>query len=88
MNGFEALWMPGTDHAGIATQNVVEKQLAKEGARTRQDWKQGREEFLKRLWAWKQEYGDTIITQLEKLGSSCDWPRIRFTMDDEYSEGS
>ena len=82
MNGFEALWMPGTDHAGIATQNVVEKQLAKEG-KTRQDL--GRDEFLKRLWVWKQEYGDTIIHQLEKLGSSCDWPRTRFTMDDEYS---
>src|SRR6202034_4057757 len=65
MNGFEALWMPGTDHAGIATQNVVEKQLAKEG-KTRQDL--GRDEFLKRLWAWIQEYGDTIINQLEKLG--------------------
>jgi len=83
MNGFQALWMPGTDHAGIATQNVVEKQLAKEG-KTRQDL--GRDEFLKRLWAWKQEYGDTIISQLEKLGSSCDWDRIRFTMDDEYSD--
>ncbi len=83
MNGFEALWMPGTDHAGIATQNVVEKQLAKEG-KTRQDL--GRDEFLKRLWTWKQEYGDTIISQLEKLGSSCDWERTRFTMDDEYSE--
>jgi valyl-tRNA synthetase len=83
MNGFEALWMPGTDHAGIATQNVVEKQLAKEGKK-RQDL--GRDEFLKRLWAWKQEYGDTIINQLEKLGSSCDWERTRFTMDDDYSE--
>ena len=83
MNGFEALWMPGTDHAGIATQNVVEKQLAKEGKR-RQDI--GREEFLKRLWGWKKEYGNTIINQLEKLGSSCDWPRTRFTMDDAYSE--
>lgn len=83
MNGFEALWMPGTDHAGIATQNVVEKQLAKEGKK-RQDL--GREEFLKKLWVWKQQYGDTIIHQLEKLGSSCDWPRTRFTMDDEYSE--
>jgi len=83
MNGFQALWMPGTDHAGIATQNVVEKQLAKEG-KTRQDL--GREEFLKRLWAWKKEYGDTIIDQLEKLGSSCDWARTRFTMDDDYSE--
>ena len=83
MNGFQTLWMPGTDHAGIATQNVVEKQLAKEG-KTRQDV--GRDEFLKRLWAWKQEYGDTIIDQLEKLGSSCDWSRTRFTMDDEYSD--
>src|SRR5277367_4274271 len=82
MNGFAALWMPGTDHAGIATQNVVEKQLAKEG-KTRQDL--GRDEFLKRLWSWKQEYGDTIINQLEKLGSSCDWSRTRFTMDDDYS---
>ena len=83
MNGFETLWMPGTDHAGIATQNVVEKQLAKEG-KTRQDL--GRDEFLKRLWAWKQQYGDIIIHQLERLGSSCDWPRTRFTMDDDYSD--
>jgi len=82
MNGFEALWMPGTDHAGIATQNVVEKQLAKEG-KTRQDL--GRDAFLKRLWAWKEENGNTIISQLEKLGSSCDWDRTRFTMDDDYS---
>lgn len=83
MNGFEALWMPGTDHAGIATQNVVEKQLAKEGKK-RQDL--GRDEFIKRLWSWKQQYGGTIIHQLEKLGSSCDWPRTRFTMDDAYSD--
>ncbi|MBN1870076.1 MAG: valine--tRNA ligase [Candidatus Omnitrophica bacterium] len=81
MKGFETLWMPGTDHAGIATQNVVEKQLAKEGKR-RQDL--SREDFLKRLWDWKKEYGDTIIRQLKKLGSSCDWPRTRFTMDDQY----
>jgi len=83
MNGFEACWMPGTDHAGIATQNVVEKQLAKEGKK-RQDL--GREKFLKHLWYWKNQYGDTIIHQLKKLGSSCDWPRTRFTMDDEYSK--
>ncbi|MFH1360813.1 MAG: valine--tRNA ligase [Candidatus Omnitrophota bacterium] len=82
MQGFETCWMPGTDHAGIATQNVVEKQLAKEG-KTRHDV--GREEFLKRLWQWKQEYGDTIIRQLERLGCSCDWPRTRFTMDEGYS---
>ena len=65
MKGFEACWMPGTDHAGIATQNVVEKDLAKEGKK-RQDV--GREEFLKKLWAWKEEYGSTILRQLEKLG--------------------
>ncbi|VAX35785.1 Valyl-tRNA synthetase [hydrothermal vent metagenome] len=83
MNGFEALWMVGTDHAGIATQNVVEKQLAKEGKK-RQDL--GREAFLERLWDWKKEYGDTIEHQLKKLGISCDWPRMRFTMDNEYSQ--
>ncbi len=83
MKGFETLWMPGTDHAGIATQNVVEKQLAKEGKK-RQDL--GREEFLKRLWSWRQQYGDTIIHQLKKLGSSCDWERTRFTLDEHYSE--
>src|SRR5208283_3145729 len=83
MQGIPTLWMPGTDHAGIATQNVVEKQLAKEG-KSRHDV--GRGEFLKRLWAWKKQYGDTIIHQLEKLGSSCDWSRTRFTMDDEYSD--
>ncbi len=81
MKGFEALWMPGTDHAGIATQNVVEKQLAKEEKR-RQDI--GRDAFLERLWAWKREYGDTIIRQLKRLGSSCDWQRLRFTMDEDY----
>lgn len=83
MNGFETCWMVGTDHAGIATQNVVEKQLAKEG-KTRHDI--GREEMLKRLWAWKEEYGGTIINQLKKLGSSCDWQRLRFTMDEGYSQ--
>ncbi len=83
MNGFETCWMVGTDHAGIATQNVVEKQLAKEG-KTRHDI--GREEMLKRLWQWKEQYGGTIIYQLKKIGSSCDWERLRFTMDDGYSE--
>jgi len=83
MNGFETCWMPGTDHAGIATQNVVERQLSKEG-KTRHDI--GRDEMLTRLWAWKKEYGDTIIKQLKKLGSSCDWDRTRFTMDEPYSE--
>ncbi|MBF0521731.1 MAG: valine--tRNA ligase [Candidatus Omnitrophica bacterium] len=82
MKGFEALWMPGTDHAGIATQNVVEKALAKEGKK-RHDL--GREAFLEKLWAWKKQYGDTIINQLKKIGASCDWKRTRFTMDDAYS---
>ncbi len=83
MNGFDVLWMPGTDHAGIATQNVVEKQIAKEGL-TRETL--GREKFMQRLWEWKQKNGDTIINQLHKLGSSCDWDRTRFTMDADYSE--
>ena len=82
MQGFEALWMPGTDHAGIATQNVVERELAKQNLK-RSDL--GREEFLKRVWQWKDEYGSTIIKQLKKLGSSCDWDRTRFTMDEGLS---
>lgn len=82
MKGFAALWMPGVDHAGIATQNVVEKALAKEGLK-RQDL--GREKFLERVWEWKKLYGETIITQLKKLGCSCDWERLRFTMDQDYS---
>jgi len=80
--GFEALWMPGTDHAGIATQNVVERSLAKEGLR-KEDI--GREKFLERLWDWTDKHGSTIIDQLKTLGASCDWRRTRFTMDDEYS---
>jgi len=83
MLGEEALWMPGTDHAGIATQNVVERALAKEGLK-RQDL--GREKFIERVWAWEEQYGSTIIHQLKKLGASCDWPRERFTMDEEYSK--
>ncbi|MDD5668684.1 MAG: valine--tRNA ligase [Candidatus Omnitrophica bacterium] len=83
MLGYEALWMPGTDHAGIATQNVVERQIAKEGLK-RQDL--GREQFLQRVWMWKEQYGSTIIRQLKKLGASCDWQRTRFTMDEDYSE--
>ncbi|MFH0877365.1 MAG: class I tRNA ligase family protein, partial [Candidatus Omnitrophota bacterium] len=82
MQGTEVLWMPGTDHAGIATQNVVERQLAKEGIK-RQDL--GREEFLKRVWKWKEEHGSTIIHQLKRMGATCDWPRERFTMDEGYS---
>jgi valyl-tRNA synthetase len=83
MKGDEALWMPGTDHAGIATQNVVEKSIAKEGLK-RQDL--GRDKFLERVWAWKEQYGSTIIRQLKKLGASCDWERTRFTMDEAYSD--
>ncbi|MFC1658723.1 valine--tRNA ligase [Candidatus Omnitrophota bacterium] len=83
MKGEESLWMPGTDHAGIATQNVVEKSIAKEGLK-RQDL--GREKFLARVWQWREQYGSTIIHQLKKLGASCDWSRTRFTMDEGYSE--
>lgn len=82
MDGFNVLWMPGTDHAGIATQNVVEKQLATEGL-TRHDI--GREEFIKRVWKWKEIYGGQIIHQLKRLGASCDWSRERFTMDEGLS---
>ncbi len=78
MAGKEVLWLPGTDHAGIATQNVVEKDLAQQGL-SRQ--KLGREKFVERVWEWKEEYGGTIIKQLKRLGSSCDWSRQRFTLD-------
>jgi valyl-tRNA synthetase len=81
MQGYVCLWLPGTDHAGIATQNVVEKVLSEKGF-TR--WDLGREKFLKRVWEWKEKYGSTIINQLKKLGCSCDWERERFTMDDGY----
>ncbi len=84
MQGFEVLWLPGTDHAGIATQVVVEKQLRKEEKKTRHDL--GRDEFLKRVWAWKDKHGGIIIQQLKKLGCSCDWSRERFTMDEPYSQ--
>ena len=82
MQGFKTLWLPGTDHAGIATQNVVEKKLRKEG-KSRFDL--GREEFVKEVWKWKEEYGNKILNQFKKLGSSCDWSRTRFTMDEGYS---
>ena len=82
MTGHEVLWLPGTDHAGIATQNVVERQLRKEG-KTRHDL--GREEFLKLVWEWKAKHGGIIIQQLKRLGCSCDWSRERFTMDAAYS---
>ncbi|MDD5583640.1 MAG: valine--tRNA ligase [Candidatus Omnitrophica bacterium] len=83
MRGFEALWMPGTDHAGIATQNVVEKDLAKEGKK-KDDI--GRPAFIERLWQWRDKYGSIILQQLKNLGASCDWERTRFTMDEAYSE--
>ena len=83
MQGYSALWMPGTDHAGIATQIKVEAELRKEGL-TRYDL--GREKFLDRVWDWKKEYGGRIINQLKKLGSSCDWERERFTMDEGCSK--
>ncbi len=82
LTGHEVLWMPGTDHAGIATQNVVERQLASEGL-TRHDL--GREKFIERVWQWREEYGGRIINQLKRLGASCDWQRERFTMDDGLS---
>jgi len=83
MTGVPTLWLPGVDHAGIATQNVVEKELAKEG-KTRHDI--GREELLERIWEWKHAKGGRIIQQLKKLGASCDWTRQRFTMDEQLSE--
>ena len=79
MQGFNTLWVPGTDHAGIATQIKVEEQLRVNEGLTRYDL--GRDEFLKRVWAWKEKYGNRIISQLKKLGTSCDWSRERFTMD-------
>ena len=82
MKGFETLWLPGMDHAGIATQNVVEKKLA-ESKITRHDL--GREEFIKKVWDWKAEYGGAILGQMKRLGDSVDWSRERFTMDDGLS---
>jgi valyl-tRNA synthetase len=82
MLGFEACWVPGTDHAGIATQNAVEKALAKEGKNRHEI---GREKFIELVWQWREKYGSTIIKQLRKLGVSCDWERERFTMDDGLS---
>ncbi|MDQ7063163.1 MAG: valine--tRNA ligase [candidate division KSB1 bacterium] len=83
MQGYETLWMPGTDHAGIATQNVVEKHLWRTEKLTRHDL--GREEFVKRVWEWKEKHGAIIINQLKKLGCACDWKRERFTMDEGLS---
>jgi valyl-tRNA synthetase len=84
MEGKEVLWLPGTDHAGIATQVVVEKKIKKEEKISRRDL--GREKFLERVWEWKNKHGGIIIEQLKKLGASCDWSRERFTMDPGYSQ--
>ena len=85
MDGKDVLWLPGTDHAGIATQTAVERTLKKSGEiRHRDDL--GREKFLERIWQWKEKHGGIIIQQLKKLGASCDWTRERFTMDPEYSK--
>ena len=83
MNNYETLWQPGTDHAGIATQALVEKQLKKDGINKTN---LGRENFIKKVWEWKDQYGDIIINQLKKLGCSCDWSRNAFTMDDNLSD--
>jgi valyl-tRNA synthetase len=85
MDGKEVLWLPGTDHAGIATQAVVEKTLRKQGVMKHRD-DLGREKFLEHVWTWKEKHGGIIIQQLMKLGCSCDWTRQRFTMDPEYSK--
>lgn len=83
MEGFKTLWLPGTDHAGIAAQNVVERELKKEG-KTRFDL--GREKFLEKMWNWRNKYGNIILEQFKKLGVSADWSRTRFTMDQEYAK--
>ena len=84
MQGYSALWLPGTDHAGIATQIKVEETLRNEEGLTRYDL--GREKFLERVWDWKEKYGQRIVHQQMKLGASCDWDRQRFTMDDGCSK--
>ncbi len=82
MDGFNTLWVPGTDHAGIATQNVVERQLVANGTSRHE---LGREKFIEKVWDWRAEKGATIVNQLKRLGSSCDWQRERFTMDEGLS---
>ena len=79
MQGYSALWLPGTDHASIATEAKIVEAMRKEGI-TKEEI--GREKFLERAWAWKDQYGGRIVEQLKKLGSSCDWDRLRFTMDE------
>ena len=83
MSGYNTLWVPGIDHASISTEVKVVAQMAKEGLK-KEDI--GREKFLERCWAWKEQYGNIILNQLRKLGSSCDWDRVRFTMDEGCSD--
>ncbi len=83
MKGYNVLWVPGTDHAGIATQNMVEKDLASKGIK-KEDL--GREKFVEKVWEWKEKYGNRIIEQIKRLGLSCDWSRLRFTMDEKLSK--
>ncbi len=83
MSGFNALWLPGTDHAGIATQTVVEKELKKQGTNRHE---LGREKFVEKVWEWKHTYGDRITQQMRRVGDSCDWDRLTFTLDDNVSK--
>jgi valyl-tRNA synthetase len=83
MNNYETLWQPGTDHAGIATQALVEKKLSSDGISKNH---LGRKKFVEKVWEWKNEYGGIIINQLKKLGCSCDWSRNAFTMDENLSK--
>ena len=83
MNNYETLWQPGTDHAGIATQALVERKLVSEKIDKNEI---GREKFIEKVWEWKEQYGDIIINQLKKLGCSCDWSRNAFTMDENLSK--
>jgi valyl-tRNA synthetase len=83
MKGYSTLWVPGTDHAGIATQLMVERDLLKTEEITREEY--GREKFIERTWAWKKKYGGLITTQIRRLGASCDWDRERFTLDERLS---
>jgi valyl-tRNA synthetase len=83
MEGKEVLWLPGTDHAGLATQTAVEKHIRNTEKKTRHDFT--REEFVERIWKWKEEFGGIITQQLRKIGSSCDWSRERFTLDKDYA---
>ncbi|MGI8437568.1 MAG: class I tRNA ligase family protein, partial [Chthoniobacterales bacterium] len=85
MQGCEVLWLPGTDHAGVATQTAVEKYLSKTEKKRRQDY--GREEFLRRVVEWQDKHGGIILEQLKRLGCSCDWARLRYTFDEGYARG-